>query len=202
MPTIGSLAAAAASVAGIEIFEMRLRDATQRGRATETRLRDATQRGRAAETRLRDATQRGRATETRLRDATQWEAGAELATLSRTNFIQTSCVLQLVWPEELQNAARLARVMSVNRIKRETVGGCLKATGPRTFSPTVVPASLSGRCTQVAMSTPATVKRESPPQRTHIPSPEKFGTGVGQHSSVENRALPSTGIQVEHSRFF
>ena len=53
MPTIGSLAAAAASVAGIEIFEMRLRDATQRGRATETRLRDAT----------------------------QWEAGAELATL-------------------------------------------------------------------------------------------------------------------------
>ena len=57
MPTIGSLAAAAASVAGIEIFEMRLRDATQRGRATETRLRDAT----------------------------QWEAGAELATLVETD---------------------------------------------------------------------------------------------------------------------
>ena len=53
LPTIGSLAAAAASVAGIEIFEMRLRDATQRGRAAETRLRDAT----------------------------QWEAGAEIATL-------------------------------------------------------------------------------------------------------------------------
>ena len=90
-----------------------------------------------------------------------------------SSFGQTSCKTQLVW-------LRLDRAMSLYRIKRETVGGCLKATGPRTFSPTVVPASLSGRCTQVAMSTPATVKRESPPQRTHIPSPEKFGTGVGQ----------------------